>query len=61
MKNFYPVTPELAETLRQGKLTAAEWRIWSYLIGVDPWEKQFLVTGEIREIKESVKISQATS
>lgn len=41
MKQFYPVTPELAETLRQGKLTAAEWRIWSYLITIDPWGNQY--------------------
>jgi hypothetical protein len=41
MKKFYPVTPELTEKLRQGKLTAAEWRIWSYLISVDPWGSQY--------------------
>ncbi len=35
--NFYPVTPEVSKKLRQGKLTAAEWTIWSYLIEVDPW------------------------
>ncbi len=34
---FYPVTPEIAKVLRQAKLTAAEWRIWSYLIEIEPW------------------------
>ncbi|AFZ61285.1 hypothetical protein H6G54_02640 [Anabaena cylindrica FACHB-243] len=37
ISSFYPVTPKVAKKLRQGKLTAAEWRIWSYLIEVDPW------------------------
>ena len=37
INNFYPITPEVSRKLRQGKLTAAEWRIWSYLIEIDPW------------------------
>ena len=27
--------------LRKGKLTAAEWRIWSYLVEVDPWGDRY--------------------
>lgn len=34
ISNFYPVTPEVSRKLRAAKLTAAEWRIWSYLIAI---------------------------
>ena len=34
---FYPLTNDTTSMLRKGKLTAAEWRIWSYLVEVDPW------------------------
>jgi hypothetical protein len=34
---FYPLTPEIGCKLRKAKLTAAEWRIWSYLVEIDPW------------------------
>jgi hypothetical protein len=37
ISNFYPVTPEVSRKLRAANLTAAEWRIWSYLIEIDPW------------------------
>ena len=36
ISNFYPV-PEVSRKLRAAKLTPAEWRIWSYLIEIDPW------------------------
>lgn len=41
ISNFYPLTPEVARKLRSAKLTAAEWRIWSYLIEVDPWGNHY--------------------
>ena len=59
MKNFYPVTPELAETLRQGKLTAAEWRIWSYLISVDPWGNQYKNVDTLT-VMSTCEVSKAT-
>jgi hypothetical protein len=38
---FYPLTSEITTMLRKGKLTAAEWRIWSYLIEIDPWGDRY--------------------
>ncbi|VEP16999.1 conserved hypothetical protein [Hyella patelloides LEGE 07179] len=38
---FYPLTSEVTAKLRQAKLTAAEWRIWSYLVEVDPWGDRY--------------------
>jgi hypothetical protein len=41
MSKHYPLTPELAETLRNAKLTAAEWRLWSYLVTIDPFGEHY--------------------
>ncbi len=38
---FYPLTPSYTQSLRQAKLTAAQWRIWSYLISFDPWGDKY--------------------
>lgn len=34
---FYPFTPSMAKKLREARLSAAEWRFWSYLTEQDPW------------------------
>ncbi|MBE9039350.1 hypothetical protein IQ235_00885 [Oscillatoriales cyanobacterium LEGE 11467] len=39
---FYPLTGPIAAKLRQAKLTAAEWRIWSYLVELDPHGDRYL-------------------
>ena len=38
---FYPLTPDYTQHLRKAKLTAAEWRIWSYLVEIDPWGDKY--------------------
>ena len=38
---FYPLTFDVTTKLRQAKLTAAEWRIWSYLVEIDPWGDRY--------------------
>jgi hypothetical protein len=38
---FYPLTGDVTTKLRKGKLTAAEWRIWSYLVEIDPWGDRY--------------------
>ncbi|MDJ0596908.1 MAG: hypothetical protein QNJ72_44270 [Pleurocapsa sp. MO_226.B13] len=38
---FYPLTSDVTTKLRQAKLTAAEWRIWSYLVEIDPWGDRY--------------------
>lgn len=57
--NFYALTPEVAETLRQAKLTAAEWRIWSYLVGLDPWGDRYIEV-ETLDILQQCECSKAT-
>ena len=38
---FYPLTFDVTAALRRAKLTAAEWRIWSYLVEIDPWGDRY--------------------
>lgn len=38
---FYPLTPSYAQQLRKAHLTASEWRIWSYLVELDPWGDKY--------------------
>ena len=40
-EKFYPLTSRIINLLRQGNLTAAEWRIWSYLVELDPWGDRY--------------------
>ncbi|WP_016948766.1 hypothetical protein [Anabaena sp. PCC 7108] len=56
---FYPVTPEVAKVLRQAKLTAAEWRIWSYLIEIEPWGDAYEDIDTLGVMTEC-KVSKAT-
>lgn len=56
---FYPLTSEVATKLRQAKLTAAEWRIWSYLVEVDPWGDRY-VDIETLTVMQECNCSKAT-
>ena len=38
---FYPLTASIAEALREAKLSAAEWRIWSYLVQLEPFGDRY--------------------
>jgi hypothetical protein len=36
-ETFFILTPEVREKLLTANLTAAEWRIWCYLVSLDPF------------------------
>ncbi|GBE95732.1 hypothetical protein [Nostoc cycadae] len=57
--DFYPLTPETSRKLRQGNLTAAEWRIWSYLVELDSWGDRYQEVSTLRIIEEC-NVSKAT-
>jgi len=59
MKNFYPVTPEVSRILRAAKLTAAEWRIWSYLIEIEPWGDAYQDVSTLT-VLQNCDVSKAT-
>ena len=56
---FYPVTPEVSRVLRAAKLTAAEWRIWSYLIEIEPWGDTYQDISTLAVMQEC-DVSKAT-
>ncbi|BAY50187.1 hypothetical protein SAMD00079811_78160 (plasmid) [Scytonema sp. HK-05] len=57
--SFYPLTLDITAKLRKGKLTAAEWRIWSYLVEIDPWGDRYIKINTI-EIIQECSVSKAT-
>ncbi len=40
-EKFYPLTSGIINLLRGGNLTATEWRIWSYLVELDPFGDRY--------------------
>jgi hypothetical protein len=56
---FYPVTPTAAQKLRKANLTASEWKIWSYLIEIDPWGDRYEKVDTL-ELLLACDVSKAT-
>ena len=56
---FYPVTPAAAQKLRKANLTASEWKIWSYLVEVDPWGDRYHEVETIN-LLSACEVSKAT-
>ena len=59
MSEFYQVTPTIAQVLRKANLTASEWKIWSYLVEVDPWGSRYEKVDTL-EVMASCNVSKAT-
>lgn len=57
--HFYPLTKEYTKKLRELNLTKSEWKIWSYLITLDPYGDRY-VTLDTLTIMEQCEISKAT-
>ena len=58
-EDFYPLVASTAQKLRNAKLTASEWTIWSYLVEIDPWGNRYHEV-ETLEVMEKCKVSKAT-
>jgi len=57
--DFYPITPTAAQKLRKANLTASEWKIWSYLVEVDPWGDRYHEV-ETMSLLSACEVSKAT-
>jgi hypothetical protein len=57
---FYPLTSEVAKKLIDAKLTAGEWRLWSYLVSLDPWGDRYEDLPSTLTIMEEVDIKKST-
>jgi hypothetical protein len=55
----YPLTFELAQQLRQLDLTAAEWRLWSYLVTLDPFGDRYEEM-DLTAILQECRVSKPT-
>jgi hypothetical protein len=59
MLKHYPLTPDLAKKLRNAQLTAAEWRLWSYLVTLDPFGDRYEDMPDLLTIKQECDISKS--
>ncbi len=57
---FYPLTADVARTLREANLTAAEWRLWSYLVELDPWGERYSNLPDVLKIMEECDLKKST-
>jgi hypothetical protein len=56
---FYSLTPETGKRLREANLTAAEWRLWSYLAEKEPFGDRYQEFDTLTVIQEC-EISKTT-
>ncbi len=42
-ESFFMLTPHVRDKLLSANLTAAQWRIWCYLVSLDPFGDRFLI------------------
>lgn len=59
-QKFYPLTAEISQKLRDSKLTAAEWRLWSYLVELDPFGDRYSDLPDTLTIMQAVDIKKTT-
>jgi hypothetical protein len=57
---FYPLTPDTAKKLREANLTAAEWRLWSYLVELDPFGDRYLELPDTLTIMQECDMKKST-
>jgi|GEM_PF-3772977 hypothetical protein len=59
---FYPLTPQTAALLQKANppLSAADWRLWSYLVTFDPFGDRFRELPSPNEIMQQCKLSRAS-
>jgi hypothetical protein len=57
---FYPLTPEMGQRLRSANLTAAEWKLWSYLIEIDPFGDRYFELPDTLSIMQVCNLKKTT-
>ncbi len=59
MTRFFKLTSEMSDFLREN-LTLSEWKLWSYLVTLDPFGDQYQSLPPVLTILEKCNISKAT-
>ncbi|HEY9907890.1 MAG TPA: hypothetical protein V6D18_09850 [Thermosynechococcaceae cyanobacterium] len=57
---YYQLTPALSKELRAMNLHASEWRLWSYLVTLDPFGDRYMEMPDLVEILNECDMSKAT-
>ncbi len=57
---FYALTPQMGQRLREANLTAAEWRLWSYLVEIDPFGDRYFECPDTISIMQVCNIKKTT-
>ena len=57
---FYPLTSEIAKKLREANLTAAQWKLWSYLVEIDSFGDRYHNLPDTLTIMQKVGIKKST-
>jgi hypothetical protein len=57
---FFPFTQETYQKLKEAKLTAAEWRLWAYLVTLFPFGDRYEDLPDTLTILEECEISKST-
>ena len=57
---FYALTPEISQKLLAGKFTAAQWRLWVYLVNLDPFGDRYRDLPDTLEIMQALDMSKST-
>jgi hypothetical protein len=57
---FYPLTPDMGQRLRNANLTAAEWRLWSYLVEIDPFGDRYFELPDTLSIMQVCNIKKTS-
>ena len=60
MARFFKLSRETSDLLINARLTAAEWRLWVYLISLDPFGDSYLDLPDTITIFEKCRLSKAT-
>lgn len=58
--SFYLLSFEVAQELRSYDLSAAEWRLWSYLATLDPFGNQYQELPDLISVLQECRISKPT-
>ncbi|MEP0914675.1 hypothetical protein NDI45_27625 [Leptolyngbya sp. GB1-A1] len=61
-ETFYPFTPQAAKLLRRldPPLTAAEWRLWGYLVTLDPFGDRYQELSDPKAVMRECRMSKST-
>ena len=57
---FYPLTSEIGKKLREANLTAAQWKLWSYLVEIDSFGDRYHDLPDTLTIMQKVGIKKST-